>query len=81
MAMKYIIVDNGMYSTPFLFNDATDHSEFARMVTHGRLEMVESAGFVEINGGSVQCYGHSTSLNMKAEEGDTKLVARFLNGD
>ena len=81
MAMKYIIVDNGMYSTPFLFNDATSHAEFAHMVTHGRLEKVESAGFVEINDGQVRCYGHSTALKMKSEEGDTKLVARFLGGD
>ncbi len=70
-----------MYYTPFLFNAATDHSQFASMVTHGQLDKVISAGFVEIVDGKVQCFGNSNSLKLKAEVGDTELIARFLNDD
>ena len=73
--MKYIIVDNGMYDTPIIFNEATNHSVMAAAVP-GK---VVSAGFVVFRPTGLECYGRSVSLNINsAGEVDSKLINKML---
>lgn len=73
--MKYIVVDNGMYDTPIIFDEATDHSVMAAAV-HGK---VISAGFVVFRPTGLECAGRSVSLKIEsAGEVDSKLINKML---
>jgi len=84
--MKYIIIDNGMFETPIIFDEATDHSEMVSGAM-GFKQNVVSAGFVQLTGfvkngpATVNCYGRSTSLKIGSRLEDTKLINRMLGVD
>lgn len=73
--MKYIIVDNGAWFAPILFDEATQHFEMANNVP-GK---VISAGFVRFAPRGLECYGESISLGLKsAPEIDSKMINKML---
>ncbi len=73
--MKYIIVDNGMYAAPIIFDGATDHSAMAAAV-HGK---VVSAGFIRFTPKGLECYGDSFSLGIASRpEEDTEMINNLL---
>lgn len=73
--MKYIVVDNGMYDTPIIFDEATEHSAMLSNVA-GTLV---SAGFVSFSKEGLQCFGKSVSLDIKARpKEDSALINRLI---
>jgi len=76
--MKYIIVDNGMYETPVIFNEATDHSQMAAD-TFGFKKNVISAGFVSFSKDGLYCHGRSVSLDLDSRpEEDARIINRMI---
>jgi len=77
--MKYIIIDNGMYDTPVIFDEATDHSCIANALAGVNAPNVVSAGFVRFTPDGLVCYGKSTSLGIgSAGDVDSKLINKML---
>jgi hypothetical protein len=74
---KYIIVDNKDGIIPVVFTELAVHKEVARGFMPGK---ILGAGFCWINGdGRYECYGESTSLNVKSnDEDDAKILNKFL---
>lgn len=73
--MKYIIVDNGMYDAPVIFDIGVDHFDMARNI----VGQVISAGFINILDGRIHCYGESHSLCVKSRpEEDSNLINSML---
>ena len=73
--MKYIVVDNGMYDTPIIFDEATEHSTMLGNVA-GTLV---SAGFVSFSKEGLQCFGKSVSLEKSSRpEEDSALINRLI---
>lgn len=77
---KYIIVKQGGITTPVVFGDAAKHSDVARGFMPA---VIVGAGFCHINvDGRYDCYGESTSLNIKSNgDADSKLLNTFLGVD
>jgi len=71
--MKYIIVENGL----ILFSFALSHFD----VSKGYVGEVISAGFfsVDLDDGSVQTFGNSTTLKKESREQDAEIIKRELN--
>lgn len=75
--MKYIIVDNGSWMSPYIFHEGVQHFEMANEVP-GK---VTSAGFIRFTSKGLECYGDSYSLGIKSKpEEDTRLVNRLIGG-
>lgn len=76
--MKYIVIDNGMYDAPIIFDVGTSHQEMAFSLG-GPLCNVISAGFVRHTSKGLECFGESVSLNKQSrQEEDSKLVNKML---
>lgn len=73
--MKYIIVDNGQWDAPVIFDEFTQHFTVAAN-TPGE---VISAGYVQFMPTGLECYGESISLGIKARpEIDSKMINKML---
>lgn len=72
--MKYIMVDNGMYDAPVIFDKAIEHTEVAQWVVGA----VISAGFIRYTKSGMQCYGESIGLQIKSREEDSAIVNRMI---
>ena len=77
---KYIIVDNNNGIIPVVFTELATHKDVARGFMPG---VILGAGFCWINGyGRYECYGESTSLDVKSRgDDDSKLLNKFLGVD
>ena len=77
---KYIIVDNANGIIPVVFTELATHKDVARGSMPGT---ILGAGFCSINvDGRYDCYGESTSLNVKSRgEEDSRLLNKFLGVD
>jgi hypothetical protein len=75
--MKYIILDDGLRDSAYLFPDHVNHAS-VHMCLSGMGEL-RSAGFVTISDdGEVCAYGTSTSLKVKSHIDDSKIIAAYL---
>ena len=74
--MKYIIVDNGQWDAPVIFDESTQHFTMAAN-TPGT---VIAAGFVRFTTDGLECYGQSISLGIKSRPEDTKLINKMIGG-
>ncbi len=72
--MKYIIVDNGQWDAPVIFDEFTQHFTVAAN-TPGK---VIAAGFIRWTPDGMECYGESISLGVKARPEDTKMINKML---
>ncbi len=73
--MKYIVVDNGLWDAPVIFDEGIQHFEMASNI-HGE---VISAGFVRFTPNGLECYGESISLGLQsAPEIDSKMINKML---
>lgn len=73
--MKYIVVDNGQWDAPVIFDEGVQHFNMAQNIPGTLL----SAGFVVFTPDGLECYGESVSLGVKARpEEDTKLINRMI---
>ena len=76
--MKYIIIDNGMYETPVIFDEATDHSMMASD-SFGFKKNVISAGFVNFSTDGLYCHGRSVSLKLESRpEEDARIINKMI---
>jgi hypothetical protein len=81
---KYIIIDDGMSETPFLFPEWCNHADVARALVGGMGGEVTRAGFVTITpresraGLGVWCSGKSTSLKLQVGKNDHAIIASAL---
>ena len=74
--MKYIMVEDRYGDkSPILFAPSESHANMAFKLN----AKVSSAGFVINNLGTVECYGESTSLGVKSDPEDTKILQRYLS--
>lgn len=83
--MKYIIIDNGMYETPVIFDEATDHKQMAINVGGSNVNVI-AAGFIQciFDGRDVgfSCYGRSVSLGVNSRPDlDSALIHRMMGDD
>jgi len=65
--MKYVKIDE--FNSIIIFPDIIMHSDF-------RYLKPISAGFCYIDKDSIDCFGESTSLRLKAEPGDSEIATR-----
>ena len=73
--MKYIIVDNGQWTAPIIFDEGTQHFAVAAN-TPGT---VISAGFIRFTPKGLECYGDSFSLGIASRpEEDSKMINNLL---
>lgn len=72
--MKYIIVDNGQWEAPVIFDEATQHYTMAQNV----FGEVVAAGFVVFRPEGLECYGESISLGIESRPEDSKLINKML---
>ena len=73
--MKYIIVDNGQWDAPVIFDESTQHFTMAAN-TPGT---VIAAGFVRFTTDGLECYGQSISLGIASRgEEDSKMINKML---
>lgn len=76
--MKYIIIDNGGYDTPVIFDEATDHSMMASD-SFGFKKNVVAAGFVRFSSDGLYCYGRSISLKIESRpDEDARLINKMI---
>ena len=78
------MIENGSFSSMIIFGSEFSHADMADKMNRNVL----SAGFISMgldpntNNPSVQAYGESTSLKVKADEvRDTKLAKRIFAVD
>ncbi len=72
--MKYIIVDNGSWHSPYIFHEGVQHFEMAQNVP-GK---VIAAGFIRWTPDGIECYGNSISLGIASRTEDTTLINKML---
>ncbi len=72
--MKYIVMDNGQWDAPVIFDEAVQHFEMVGYLSGTLL----SAGFVVFTPTGLECYGESISLGVKARPEDTELINRMI---
>lgn len=72
--MKYIIVDNGQWDAPVIFDEFTQHYAMAANIP-GK---VIAAGFVRFTPNGLECYGNSVSLKISSREEDSALINKML---
>ncbi len=68
MRAKYICVDSGLCDCIVVFPEALKHADFSQNFR------ILSAGFIDME--TFQCYGKSTSLDMKSRPEDTAIAQR-----
>jgi hypothetical protein len=73
--MKYVILDDGLFTNPIVFNEVIQHSAFLAMPGE-----IISAGFVSIDceNRNAKAYGESVSLGKKPGKDDDWLLTRLL---
>ena len=78
MKLKYILGENGNFA---IFNPVNSHQDMARAF-YGK---VTSAGFCYIDtcddkqNTIAQCFGQSTSLDLKSKEEDSETITKLIN--
>lgn len=72
--MKYIIVDNGQWEAPVIFDDFTSHYNMAENIPGKIL----AAGFVVFRSSGLECYGDSISLKIASRPEDSKIINKML---
>lgn len=73
--MKYIVMDNGQWDAPVIFDEATQHFEMAQNIPG---EII-SAGFIHWTPDGIECYGESISLGVKSRPTeDTTMINKML---
>ena len=82
---KYIVMSNCIMDEKiFIFSGTINHSDMVKVMKLGAaarlmaFDEVISAGFIDE---FMQCYGESTTLNLKSREIDTILLKSMLNID
>ncbi len=77
--LKYIIVKQGGFKTPILFDDTISHNEFDKIFR----KSVISAGFFDtsiVDGEiRVSTFGRSVSMKVESRPQDAALIEKFLN--
>ena len=73
MKLKYIRLRKHGF---VVFTETMKHTDMASKFPS---DEVTSAGFVEYANGKAECYGESTSLNMKPAENDSSLLT-YMSG-
>lgn len=75
--MKYIVVDDGLSDSIYIF---PNHVQHYYMLANLGGELI-SAGFVVFTATGLECYGKSVSLKVEARpEIDTKLLKSLIGG-
>ncbi len=72
--MKYIIVDNGQWDAPVIFDEGVQHFNMAQNVP-GK---VIAAGFIRWTPDGLECYGDSVSLGIASRPEDTEIINKML---
>lgn len=84
--MKYIIYSKNSgrdvdIIRPVIFDSLMQHSTMANVLELVRDEVL-TAGFIELSGKGIRCYGKSISLKVESMgEEDAKLVQKFFDMD
>jgi hypothetical protein len=70
--MKYIITKGNQI---VIFSSGFSHKEIANKIP----DQVVSAGFINIGGNKIECYGESISLGIKSRPEDTDIAIRRIS--